>query len=406
MANENNLLLNLPFDEPAGATTAYDYGPKRYDAEITNATFTTGRNGNCIHFEGEGSADINGSVLNLTGDWTITAWIKPNALADGVSGKNRLGFFFNTAALDGSRAQWLDVMPDKWGYYAIRKTGSDIAIFADGVHVKSVALPGSLTGLAVLQDVYCFELAHADIDDLHIYGIALTNDEIAESLSEVTTLEYFIDGQNFKDFDIRVSSSEGVLDLPKLKTPHTIDWPDYHGEMIDLDNKRYQAREITLNCWMRARGKVDFAQKVNAFQRIFMGDGTQRLMIQIHPTKPLIYEVYNVDGIAHDKRWHDDKMIGTFPLKLKEPDPVKKVLRHQRSSAATATVSVAFKSDYMVTIYWGDGTADYDLYGDFTGSKSIKHTYAKNGIYFPIIAGIIEEITDFTTNAIIVWDMI
>lgn len=137
-----------------------------------------------------------------------------------------------------------------------------------------------------------------------------------------------------------------------------------------------------------------------------MKNGTARLMISIHPTKPLVYEVYNADGISHDKRWHDDKMIGTFTLTLREPDPVKRVLRHQRSSAATAEVTIGLKSEKMVTIYWGDGTADYDLYGDYTGAKAIKHTYATDGTYYPIVAGIVDKIKDFTTNAIIVWDMI
>ncbi|MGG6550360.1 UNVERIFIED_CONTAM: LamG domain-containing protein, partial [Prevotella sp. 15_C9] len=77
------------------------------------------------------------------------------------------------------------------------------------------------------------------------------------------------------------------------------------------------------------------------------------LMISIHPTKPLVYEVYCEDGVAPSKRWHDDKMIGTFSLKLKEPDPVKRVVRHQRLNSGSASVSVAFKSDKMVNIYWG-----------------------------------------------------
>lgn len=56
-------------------------------------------------------------------------------------------------------------------------------------------------------------------------------------------------------------------------------------------------------------------------------------------------------------------MIGTFSLKLKEPDPVKRVVRHQRLNSGSAKVSVAFKSDKMINIYWGDGTVDTDVYG-------------------------------------------
>lgn len=405
-AKETDLILNLPFDEASGSTKAYDYARNRHDATVEGADFIAGRQGNCIHFDGEGSATINDNFFNLSGDFTLLAWVKPATYPDGVTGKNRLGFFFNTAELEGSRAAWLDVLPDTWGYYTIRKRGTIIDIFADTQHRETLNLPGALTGLAILQDIYSTGLAFADVDEVKIYGVPLSDEDIADTLNDVRQLDYYINGVNFKDYDIRVSSSEGVLDLPKLKTPLSIDWPDYHGEIVDLDDKRVEARVIKLNCWMRAKGKIDFATKANAFQQQFMRNGTARLMISIHPTKPLVYEVYNADGISHEKRWHDDKMIGTFTLTLREPDPIKRVLRHQRSSQATAKVTVGFKSDKMVTIYWGDGTADYDLYGDFTGSNVIEHTYATDGTYYPIVAGIIDKITDFTTNAIVVWDTI
>ena len=127
-------------------------------------------------------------------------------------------------------------------------------------------------------------------------------------------------------------------------------------------------------------------------------------MISIHPTKPLVFEVYCEDGVAPSKRWHDDKMIGTFALKLKEPDPVKRVVRHQRLNASNAELTIELKSDKMVNIYWGDGTVSEDIYGDCTGKNALKHTYAENGIYYAIVGGVIEEITDFDTNGIIVWN--
>ena len=58
----------------------------------------------------------------------------------------------------------------------------------------------------------------------------------------------------------------------------------------------------------------------------------------------------------------------------------------------------------MVNIYWGDGEVTQDVYGDFTGDKALTHRYAENGIYYVVIAGVVEEITDFATNGIIVWN--
>ena len=402
MATEQNLILNLPFDEVADSNVAYDYSQNRNDAAVTNAEFKAGKQGNCIHFDGSGKAEINSNILNLSGNFTILAWVKINEYPDGVS--QRVGVFCNTALLDGSRELWVDVEPGSWGFFVIKKAGNNVSAYLDTQLLGKIVLPSTLTGISILQDIYGTQYGYADVDELKIYNVVLTDEEIEQELNSISQLEYYLNGVNFKDYGIRVESSTGILDLPKLKTPASVDWPDYHGKVIDLSDKRYNEREITLNCWMKANGKMDFVEKVNAFVEHFRKDGTQRLMISIHPTKPLVYEVYNEDGVAPSKRWHDDKMIGTFALKLKEPDPVKRVVRHQRLALNTATVNIAFKSDKMVNIYWGDGTVDYDVYGDHTGNNAITHTYDANGVYYIVMGGVIEEITDFTTSGILVWN--
>ena len=402
MATEQNLILNLPFDEAAGSNVAYDYSQNRNDAAVTNAEFKAGKQGNCIHFDGSGKAEINSDILNLSGNFTILAWVKINEYPDGVS--QRVGVFCNTALLEGSRELWVDVEPGSWGFFVIKKAGNNVSTYLDTQLLGKIVLPSTLTGISILQDIYGTQYGYADVDELKIYNVVLTDEEIEQELNSISQLEYYLNGVNFKDYGIRVESSAGILDLPKLKTPASVDWPDYHGKVIDLSDKRYNEREITLNCWMKANGKMDFVEKVNAFVEHFRKDGTQRLMISIHPTKPLVYEVYNEDGVAPSKRWHDDKMIGTFALKLKEPDPVKRVVRHQRLALNTATVNIAFKSDKMVNIYWGDGTVDYDVYGDHTGNNAITHTYDANGVYYIVMGGVIEEITDFTTSGILVWN--
>ena len=115
----------------------------------------------------------------------------------------------------------------------------------------------------------------------------------------------------------------------------------------------------------------------------------------------MLYEVYNENGVAINKRWNDDLMVGTFTLKLKEPDPVKRIVRHQRLSNDTKTLTITLTSKKAVTIFWGDGTQTNDVYGtDVTAS----HEYTTDGIFYAIVAGVIEEIESFTTNGIIVWN--
>ena len=403
MALEQNLILNLPFDEADGSNVAYDFAANRNDAEVTGCPFVVGRQGNCIRFPGDGYAEVPADLIPLSGTFTILAWVRPNSYADGVTGR-RIGLFCNTAQLEGSREIWLDVAPKGWYHIAVRKIGNIVALFLDTQLIGSITLPGQLTGLAILQDVYGTENGYADLDEVKIYNTALSNNEISEALNNVSQLEYYLSGVNFRDIGIRVESSTGVLDQPKLKTPSSIDWPDYHGKVVDLTNKRYEEREITLNCWLKATGKIDFVERVNRLYDLLRADGTARLMISIHPTKPLLYEVYASDGITPSKRWHDDKMIGTFSLKLREPDPVKRVVRHQRINETSRELSIALKTEKVVSVYWGDGTVTEDVYGDYTGAKALKHTYAENGVYYVVVAGVIEEITDFSTNGIIVWN--
>ena len=124
-------------------------------------------------------------------------------------------------------------------------------------------------------------------------------------------------------------------------------------------------------------------------------------MIDIHPTRPLVYEVYLPNAVAISKRWNDSLMVGTFTLKLREPQPVKRVVRHQMTGSATATLSITLTSGKPLAIYWGDGTVSYDVDGE---GVTVEHTYEQEGIYYAVITGVIEQITDFETNGIVVWN--
>ncbi|MEG1728391.1 MAG: LamG-like jellyroll fold domain-containing protein [Bacteroidaceae bacterium] len=400
MASENNIILNIPFDETAGSTTAYDYSSNRADGSVIDADFVAGKQGNCIKFDGGGHCDIERNIIPLTGNFSILAWLKRSAFPDGFTGK-RIGIFARWDDINGYSEEWFNLNADYWGYWAIVKEGLKISIYLDTQLVKTITLPAQPTGFALLQDIYSTQYGYGCIDDVKAYNVALTTVEIAESISSVAQLAYSIDGTDFKNWNISVSESNGLLDRPKLKSPLSVDWADYHGEVIDLQSKRVEAREISLNCFMKATGKVDFVTKLNDFLDVFSKDGTQRLMVDIHPTKPLVYEVYNENGIVISKRWNDDIMVGTFTLKLKEPDPVKRVIRHQRISDTTKTLSITLTTTKVVTIHWGDGTKSEDIYGT---EVTVTHTYTNNGIFYAIVAGVIENIESFTTNGIVVWN--
>ena len=92
-------------------------------------------------------------------------------------------------------------------------------------------------------------------------------------------------------------------------------------------------------------------------------------------------------------------MVGTFTLTLVEDDPVKMVLRHITAEADSIT-SFKLTTYSPLTVFWGDGSVTTRVRGE---QLTVEHTYQKPGEYDIIIAGLVEEISDFETNDIIVW---
>jgi len=205
-------------------------------------------------------------------------------------------------------------------------------------------------------------------------------------------MDYYIDNYNFKGFGIYVQESSGVVDLPKFKPPTETDWAEYHGVIIDSDKTpRTEARKIQLKCFLKAENQVDFLTKLSAFQSVFMTKGLKRLAIILTNEVGLFFDVYMSDGLQVTKRWSDSTMVGQFTVNLCEPEPIKKIIRFDSQGSAS---TLSFKTSEAVSIYWGDGSAQQDLYGNV----SLSHTYDEAGIYFAIIHGDIEELSEFSTN--------
>lgn len=211
--------------------------------------------------------------------------------------------------------------------------------------------------------------------------------------------DYYINGVNFTTDGVYVSKSQGIIGGIKLRQPVRHEWPDYHGEVVDMAAPRYEARDITLECFMKATTKETFLSGMQTFMARWMTGTMKRLMIVVDAAKPLVYDVYLTMGPDVDKKWNDATMVGTFSLKLREPEPVKRVYSFV-AAAGALSVSVTVTSTKAVTIYWGDGSVSYDI---TTASGAQTHSYAAAGTYYISIAGVIEDVTGVTTGATQVW---
>lgn len=405
MANISDyLVLYLPFDEPADSKTAYDYSVNRNDAVVSEASFVGGKVGNAISFLGSGKAVVSTNKLSFSSDFTISALVKPYKSSE-IKDTNpkKIGWLVNFSGVDNYLEMWIDLEPDNWTHIALVKNGSYLRYYVNGALFGEQVVLGTILGVSINQDYYGKDLGRAMVDEFQLYQTALTQNDLLTLFDNSVKLEYFLDGLNLKeDLSVRVSKSSGVIDGLKMKEPFKVDFADENGEFIDLEDPRFEPRDMTLDCWIKAEGKSDFVNKMSEIESIFRSKGTHRLMIVTNPTKPLVYEVYAPAGIVVDKKWRDDIMIGTFSLKLREPEPVKRVLKHIVVNERSKTCTITFTSDRYYNIYWGDGEVDFDFGGG--EAKTISHTYETNGDYYPIITGVIKDIKDFTTNAIIVWN--
>ena len=417
MAIDNtSLVLNLPFDEADGAVKTYDYSSNRADGVVTGAGFEAGRNNNCINFTGTGRCEIEQSVLNLNASFTMCTFVKVHEPS------HKLSLVLNYAGVGQYIRLDIDVEPDAWYYLALVRNGRKLEVYLNGALYTSGVVPedyGNPVGFAVAQDSYATELGNACLDETKFYQLALTQEEILSLLDNTKQLAFLLDGKDIKaTYGVCVSKVSGIADALKVKDPLKVDWDGYHGEQVDLSRPRFEARDITLECFIKTTGgKIGFMQAVKEFfeqlttkhegntlngaNGELVQSGLHRLMIDIHPTKPLVYEVYRNDLVEVDKEWNDAKMVGTFSLRLREPEPVKRVLKHLRTNEATKRIRITLTTQKLVNVYWGDGTTTQDVSG--TGIE-LTHDYQANGEYFAVITGVIEDITDFDTNAIVVWN--
>lgn len=398
----NHIIFQMPFDENEGSVTAYDYSKSRADAVVNGAHFVTGKNGNAISFGGNDTCEVSkDDVLNLDENFSILAWICGKEAGEGIPEK--VIWNLNFDGLNNYIEFPIKVKPGDWFHLAVIRDGNVYRFYVNSIEVYSTEKFGTLKGVSLNQDYYGGDYGFGLLDDVKIYNTALNQIEIINEMVNNKQQSYLLDGIDFKTFGVYISSSDGILNRPKLKAPATLSWDNYHGESVDLFHKFYEPREITLSCFVKAESKIDFIKRVAAFEAQFDKQGTNRLVIDVHPTKPLIYEVYCKDAIEIQKEWSDTQMVGTFKLKLIEPEPVKRVLKHIRRSEETKTCTITLTTSKLVNIYWGDGSVDYDIYGE---TRTIAHEYTKDGDYFPVVTGCIEEITNFQTNAIVVWERI
>lgn len=395
METNNDLILYLPFDNPDEYGKAFDYSNSRADALLSDgAKLTTDAViGKALDLNGSGEC-VSPIDIPFGANFTLSFYLKAQV--------EKIGWMLNFTGIDNYHDFWIDIQPDEWELFVFVKSDNVFIIYKNGVVVDVFEMTENPIGFSI-NDQYLLD-SNALIDELKLFNTAKTHAEILRTQYSSQDVEYYIDGLNFKDYFVEVSDSTGVLGIPERKEVLTLDYGTYHGLVVDRKRQRYKERTITLDCFIEAQTKSQFVMRVMDFINLFTKEDTRRLKIEYSgKTLPLLYEVVCVNLADISKKWRfdDGLMVGTFQLKLIEFEPVKRVLRHIGEAGSIA--SLIASSNKLLNIYWGDGTFTYNVSGT---NQTVTHQYENAGEYDIIITGVIEDITNFSTNCIVLWQQL
>ncbi|MBQ0159897.1 MAG: phage tail family protein [Bacteroidales bacterium] len=419
ISNEK-LVLHIPCDDD-NEDRAYDYSlwrTAKSDGVLSasGATFTTDAVfGKAIHIEDTDGRTASLSVredhLVYNEPWTITCFVKVKA--------DTIGFSVLTS--DETISHQCHVNAGEWYFIAL--------VYDRQVGVVSFWLnTEKVFEHPIVQDPVFWSISDTlvgsqnfSVDEIRIYNRVLAPSEIVSMQSFGDDVDYIIDGVNFSDYSVYVSGSDGLIDGLQAKERVGVDYPDYHGTVVDLSNTRFESREIKLDCFIEAKDNFEFVEKVRRFLAVFQRDGFHRLsVIYASSAKPLVYDVYLQDSVEIDKTWNQKTMVGTFSITLIEPSPVKVVLRHVGYGYGMFRVT----SRKMFDVTWDDVNEGCEISTDgvnwshrntscdLSGTGLFVRHFYQEGSHDIIIHGVVEDMTDLQTsfgiddnekNDIVVW---
>jgi hypothetical protein len=200
------------FDEGSG-DIAVDLSGYGNDGTINGATWTTGKFGPALNFDGvDDDVDCgNDESLNITGEITIALWMKPSVAGEGGSnvgpvckaeagvdpwswqlrynapgGGNYMGFQFNG---DPEGSTWISVqqnlLPGEWYHIAGIFDGANMICYLNGVETERNTISGIRGGSGrffIGQDGWD-NIFNGVVDELRIYNHALSAVELLGAMA-------------------------------------------------------------------------------------------------------------------------------------------------------------------------------------------------------------------------------
>jgi hypothetical protein len=210
VANVSDLVAAYAFDEGAGATAA-DVSGNGHQAAISGATWTTGRFGSGLSFDGVNdwvTIPVS-SDLDLTTGMTLAAWVYPTAqggkrwrnvlikerpggevynLYSNTNNNRPAAYIVRNAPATPVDARGTSQLPlNTWTHLAATYDGAVLRLFVNGVQAGSRSAPGSLVAssgpVRIGGNSLWGEFFQGRIDEVRIYRRALSPAEISDVMS-------------------------------------------------------------------------------------------------------------------------------------------------------------------------------------------------------------------------------
>lgn len=194
------------FNENTG-TTVSDVSGNNNTGNVGTATWTTGKYGNALQFNGTSSkvAIANTPLLQLTNKMTLEAWVSPSVASvsytDLIAKGHENYYILATSSPSGfpvigshmADGNWFPVngisaLPiNTWSHVAATYDGSIFRLYVNGVQVASGAKTGtfgiSTNPLEIGGDTQTGQYFNGKIDEVRVYNRALSAAEIVTDMN-------------------------------------------------------------------------------------------------------------------------------------------------------------------------------------------------------------------------------
>ncbi|MCA2180991.1 Ig-like domain-containing protein [Nonomuraea glycinis] len=200
------LVAAYGMDEGSG-TTVGDASGRNNTGVATDTTWTTGRHGRALSFNGTSSwvTVPHSSALRLTSALTLSAWVRPSTADDQwhtvlMKETDQGGSYGLYSSIGEGPAAWLETADDQggvayyeplpanqWSHLAVTYDGSDATLYVNGAQVEQTPFTGALFddggALRIGGNGVWEEYFSGRIDEVRIYNRAQTAAQIQTDMN-------------------------------------------------------------------------------------------------------------------------------------------------------------------------------------------------------------------------------